>query len=376
MKMKHAMLAATCGFALTTFTYGQEPAIGTVIDITGSTAFRSGANATILSIMSGETTAYLSGAGIVGTSNSSRTIYKGTVNGNQYTVRCSWSGSAAGVQTLADQTNVQFMAHTTVTSGAGTATASPTYVTNPPTFAFSDVAQDAAGRPNAVFDGGPVAVVPFVFVAGVGAPAGITNMTDQQHNFIWSNGGATASLLTGNSADNGHQLYPTGRSNTSGTRITILSETRYGRGTIVTQFNSTSSGDNLTGSPTVTGSGGNAGLAGNADVAALLGKTPVDSTYSFISYLGVPDSVIAVADGARALTYNGVAYSAENVTNGKYTLWGFQQLYRKTGLSTLEVEFDTALRGAVDANLGTEFVSANTLTVGRLGGDGGAIIQN
>lgn len=377
MKMKYAMIAATCGFALTTMTYGQEPAVGTDIRITGSTAFRTAVDATILAIMTGERTAFLPGVDVTGTSNSSRTIYKGTIGGNQYTVRTSWSGSSAGVQALADNTPVQFMVTGTITNTTPVSTASPTYETIAANYAFSDVGQAAAGRPNATFapTNAQVGVVPFVFVAGKGTPASVTNITDQQFAWMWSNGGAAASFLSGDfTNDSGDYLYPTGRNSGSGTRITVLSETRYGRGTAVAQQSTTSTTTNLTGAPTAFAtSGGYSAL----QIADLLGKTPAASTESWISYLGLSDANLAIGNGAAAiLTYNGVAYSQENVRNGAYTLWGYQQMYRKTGLNALEVAFDTALRAAIDANLSSDFVGLGSMKVNRTGGDGGAVIEN
>ena len=378
--MKYAMIAATCGFALTTMTYGQaEPAVGTDIKITGSSAFRAAVDATILAIMSGDRTAYTTGTGVTGTVDATRAIYKGTINGNQYTIRTSWTGSSAGVQALADQTGVTFMVTGSTTATTPVASASPTTESVAATFAFSDVAQAAAGRPNATFSpaNAQVGIVPFVFVAGKGTPASVTNITDQQFAWMWSNGGAAASFLTGDfDNDNGHYLYPTGRANTSGTRITVLSETRYGRGTAVAQQQSASTATDLTGAPSAFAT--TAGYSA-LDIAALLGKTPnaSEGDYSFVSYLGLSDANLAISNGAAAiLKYNGVEYTQENVRNGSYTLWGYQQMYRKTGLSALEVAFDTALRAAIDDNLSSDFVGLGSMNVNRQGGDGGAVVEN
>jgi len=380
MKIKNAMLAATCGFALTTMTYAQEPAVGTIIDITGSSAFRTAVDATLVSLM-GPTgrSAYLSGTNIT-RSNAVRGIYKGQINSVQYTIRTSWSGSGAGVVALADQANVSFLVTgttTTLSSGGGDAQAGPATESVPAEFAFSDVAQAAAGRPNTAFGGGAVGVTPFVFVAGEGTPSGVTNMTDQQHNYIWNNGEAFARLLSGDNADAGHTLLPTGRSASSGTRILTLSETRFGRLATVIQNNSVgSTATTLTGE---TSSLGNGGLADGGVVATLLGKTPnpgaANAPYSFISYLVVPDALAAEANGARILTYNGVAYSEANVQTGKYTLWGAQQMYRKVGASAGEIAFDAQLRTNIGANLGTAGIALNSMLVDRLGGDGGSIVE-
>lgn len=374
--MKNTMIAATCGFALVGMAHAQEPAAGNVINLAGSNAFRSAVDATIVSIMgSGARTAYLSGANITGTTNATRSIYKGTINGTQYTIRTNWNGSAGGVVALADQTNLAFFPSATTTAlasagGLAQASGSENGIAN---LAFSDVEQAAAGRPSASFAANAqVGVVPFVFVAGEGTPAAITNITDQQFTYIWSNGGSTAQVLTGNAADSGFFLYPTGRSATSGTRISTLSETRYGRGNSVLQFNSTFSGENLTGTPT---SIGNTGLPGGLEIATLLGKTPNTATYSFVSYIGIPDANIAVSNGARILTYNGVAYSEDKVRTGQYTFWGYQQMYRRTTAAAEVVTFDGLLRNNISSNLGTAGIALDTMLVDRIGGDGGNITE-
>ena len=52
-------------------------------------------------------------------------------------------------------------------------------------------------RPNAPLAGGPVGVVPFMFLAGEGAPAELKNMTDQLHSTLWSVGQLPISFFTG-----------------------------------------------------------------------------------------------------------------------------------------------------------------------------------
>jgi hypothetical protein len=50
-----------------------------------------------------------------------------------------------------------------------------------------------------------------------------------------------------------------------------------------------------------------------------------------VGHLGLNDASVAVAAGAKELTYNGVAYSQDNVRNGKYTAWGYLHVLNQTG---------------------------------------------
>lgn len=192
-------------------------------------------------------------------------------------------------------------------------------------------------------------------------------MTDQAFTYTWRNGGGSAFVLSGNSSDTGF-LYPTGRSNSSGTRITVLSETAFGRNNPVIQYTADGSGN-----PVPTSSNGNGGLS-SSQVAALLGTVP-NGGGSYVSYLGIPDAADAVTNGGRILNYNGVAYTPDNVRTGKYSLWGFQQMYRRSGSTTAENTFDGLLRPAINNNLGTAGISLDTMLVDRSGGDGGLIFE-
>jgi hypothetical protein len=48
-----------------------------------------------------------------------------------------------------------------------------------------------------------------------------------------------------------------------------------------------------------------------------------------------------------AVAYNGVPYSTANVTNGSYTLWGYGQIFNKTGLTAGKQAMRDALVNAI-----------------------------
>lgn len=367
----------------------------TVYNVTGATAFRAAANQAIIALLGGNgVTQYAyTGSGIDSTN---RAIFKGTINSQPVIVRASWSGSTQGILDVADQTStVQFLKTTVTTTTGGTvnAGAAGDFETGTARFTFSDVDKLLSARPNSAIQGEGVGVVPFMFVAGESAPAGVTNMTDQIHQTLWSNGEIPASVVTGNAANAGFTLLATGRNNGSGTRAAVLAETQYGAFTNVLQFNQTTSGDRLTGAltgnPFAFGSGGNDGHTSNSFVRDLVTRTSSASflggQYAFVSYLTVSDAISATGynqatgavsggEGAKPMTYNGVRYSEANVYNGSYTLWSYQQLYRAADATPAETTFFNDLKGQIDGVL-TPVLGLKTseMNVERSGGDGGPV---
>jgi len=387
--MKSTIISSVFALACASFAQAQ-----TVVNITGATAFRDAAHNALIALLGGEGTTLRARADINlnGSSSASNLrIYRGRIGGPtgpEYIVRATFSGSTQGVLDLADQNAIPFLNTDTTMTTTGnnvlTGLSQAANTTNAaPHFAFSDVDKSLSTRPNASLGGGPVGVVPFMFLAGKGAPAGMTNITDQIHQTLWSTGLLNASFFTGAPSDT--TVLATGRNNGSGTRATILSETGYGSFNSVVQWNANSSG-------AIT-EFGNSGHTSNSGVNGVLlvdrsllnlGGEPVDAV--FCGYLTISDALTASGyneatgtysgTGAIPLTYNGVRYSAENVRNGSYTLWGYQQLYAAPSLSTEIQSFDTALRAAIPANLGTAGIAISSMRVTRFGGDGGTITPN
>lgn len=395
-------LQTTLVFGALALTIAQGSAATRVFNLTGATAFRSASNNSILQMLGGSGTTKYAYTGTQGLSGSNRAIFVGAMAafpGDTIVVRTSWSGSTQGVLDLADGNAIQFLddnvrtdgstgAGNPVTTGGynlgGSGLDAAEYENAVARWSFSDVDKLLSTRPNAALSGGPVGVVPFMFLAGEGAPAGLTNMSDQIHNALWKVGQLPASMLTGNPADATKTVLATGRNNGSGTRATILAETGYGAFTSVVQFNATFEGTRTDAYPTgrllAISEFGNSGHSSNSGVRELLTRRGDDLTYGgepvdalFVSYLTISDALAAKTEGAVELTYNGVAYSEDNVKNGKYTLWGYQQLYMGNSPSTEETTFDTTLRATVPGNMGTAGIPIPSMNVQRTGGDGGPI---
>lgn len=397
MKLKSSFVFGVLALAV-----GHASAATRVFDITGATAFRASANNAIISILGGAGVTKYAFVGTSGVSGTNRAIFVGTMSafpGDTIIVRASWSGSTQGIKDVADQAAIQFLdvnvrldgtpgaGNPVTTTGynlGGSGNDAPEYVTATAQWSFSDVDKLLSERPNHSFTGGPVGVVPFMFLAGEGAPAGLTNMSDQLHSKLWSNGQLPIAFFTGDTADQ-TTVLATGRNNGSGTRATILAETQYGAFTTVTQYNASVAGTRSDAYPTgklvALSEFGNGGNSSNSGVRELLTRRSDDLTFNgesidalFVSYLTISDALAAKTEGAKELTYNGVAFSAANVKNGSYSLWGYQQFYMDNDNTAAELTFDSAFRAAIPATLnGIDAIALTEMAVDRTGGDGGPI---
>jgi hypothetical protein len=363
-----------------------------VFDITGATAFRASANNAIIQILGGNGVTQYAYVGTSGVAGTNRAIFKGTMAafpGDDIIVRASWSGSTQGIKDVADQNSIQFLDISNPVSTTGTnlgvsPNPAPVYTTAVAQWSFSDVDKLLSERPNHPFAGGPVGVVPFMFLAGEGAPAEFNNMTDQLHNTLWATGQLPIAFFTGNTADT-TAVLATGRNNGSGTRATILAETQYGAFTSVTQFGATFQGTRTDPYPTgkllALTEFGNGGNSSNSGVRELLTRRADALTFNgddiealFVSYLTISDALAAKTEGAKELTYNGVPFSAANVKNGNYSLWGYQQFYLDSDATSDQNTFDTAFRAAIPGTLdGVNAIPLTEMAVTRSGGDGGPI---
>ncbi len=399
MKLKSVMLAALLGLGASAS--AQSP---TVINITGATAFRAAMNDSIIEILGGSGTCKYAFTGTQGLSGANVAIFEGTISGQPYIIRTSQSGSTQGVKDVVQQntlTNYLDVTATATDRAVGGANISATGKTASAIarFSFSDVDQSQSETPSPALPGAPVGVVPFVFLANVGT-TGITNITDQLHNAQWSLGELPKSMYTGNAADTSI-VYNTGRNNGSGTRATILSETRYGTFTNVVQWTTaTSGGSEGTGTVTAIGAPNNGGYSSNSGVRAVLARSSANVSVSsaaaapitIISYLtlsdaaaisdvvGTPTAASVAAGGPSAyaidLTYNGVPYTENNVKNGAYTLWGYQQFYGSADITGGEQTFFNAFTTEIPDQLNplSTGIKISEMNVTRFGGDGGIVL--
>jgi hypothetical protein len=409
MKFKISLLAglAALGFA------SSASAQTTVINITGATAFRAAAHEAIISVLGGAGTTQYGYAG-ASLAAANHAIFKGTIGGNAFVIRTSMSGSTAGIAAVIAGTNLTYLqdeltspdistAGVQIATTIALATTAGKTENAPGRFSFSDVDQAISNTPTPALPGAPVGVVPFVFVANVGAPAAMTNMTDQLHEAQWSTGQLPLKMYTGNPADT-KLVLNTGRNDGSGTRATILAETKYGPFRAVVQWGGPNTAANVAGSE---GTGsvswlqllGTSGYNSNSFVRQNLARSSANVTVGtngsgvggtagqnivLVSYLTLSDAAAittvtgGAGVGAKALTYNGVAYSEDKVKNGEYTLWGYQQFYGPIGITVDEQSFFTTFTAAIPNTLNPLLtgIKIPEMNVTRNGGDGGPITPN
>ncbi len=354
----------------------------TKVYLTGSTAYRGAVHTAIQNIFdSPPTFAFSNNASSVGGAN--QAIFNGNIGGNPYQISTSWSGSEAGIQTVADATqNVNYIADGTVgTLSPGTSVAAGSEAHHPDV-AMSDTFQSTS-QFNGTFNGvtyasltespgtsaghgSPVGIVPFKWCANNGAT--VTGVTSQMLRTLYSGGKIPLALFTGASADETKPVIALGRNPDSGTRLTAFAESGIGALSTVKQFQPQDSAGALvkTTSATITkfvnwpaetingvavatfnsgySSGGDLSKAMRAvtsdPVSVTIGATT--KTYSAanltrIAYLGTGDADSNLLAGAGAgveLYYNGVTLgnvagdynTVTALTEGKYTFWGFEHL--------------------------------------------------
>ena len=105
---------------------------------------------------------------------------------------------------------------------------------------------------------------------------------------------------------------------------------------------------------------------------------------SLVTWLGVGDAATAKTAGGLLCAFNGVALDLAGagntlsdadklkITNGSYTAWGFERMFRRPSASAdVQVAYN-AIKAGVPANLGTAGLPISTMTVSR-GADGGVV---
>ena len=360
MKINKILTGCIAALAIT----GAAQATTFRVYLTGSTAFRSQTNAALVVLYGTEVAKDNAALG------SASNVLFHKLNfpnpGDDTYVKCSWTGSAAGVQAVAAASSVANPIFLSFYNDAGTAFTDSAK----PDIALSDVYQGSTpfngvgtrnigtiGSPNNVqttyanIEGNApqiVAVACFKFVASTGFPAGGANMTPQLAQTLFPLGAMPLSQYTGLAADAGITVNAIGRNFDSGTRITALAESGVGTSAVLNQAQAT---ENAPGSINAyvpyprelllgidTQVAGNSGYASGSTLRGFLTDVVFDGSY-LVTYLGTGDAAsvnagqVAPRGNAVDMKYNGTAYSAAAVKNGQYTFWGYEHLYKRSGIS-------------------------------------------
>ncbi len=252
-------------------------AADTYLYITGSTAYRQHTHQAILNYLgstdynvpsSGSATATLPTGGVYGYSGSNwasakaATFIIGTA-GSRTIIKTSWSGAEAGIQAVTSPGTVSVKFLPMLLEAGSSQTGNPALTNagasgqDDPTAsgkAFEAHAADACMSDSyqsssrftaptltdCVCNGtntSPVGLVPFFWVIGKGAPAGITNMDPNQAQGLYKGAGFTsAQMFSGNTADSAIRIYALGRDIDSGTRVIALAESGVGINSTIKQW--------------------------------------------------------------------------------------------------------------------------------------------
>lgn len=356
-----------------------DPLNPTVIRITGSTAFRSATHNAIKNILAtGYTYAY-TGAAI---GSASQAIFTGTVNGEDVVIKTSWSGAVAGVQTVSQGISVNFLPDGTTQSTGGSGTTPAGTEAGIPDVGMADNYQASTAFTTPVLTDTVVGVVPFKWVVSNGAAATtISNITPQLAQVLFSTGKVALSTFTGLAADNGVNVFATGRDPDSGTRLTTFAESGIGVSSQVVQYQPVIMGTTIVSHipwPVsvvngITFAEGNGGYSSGGTLVTTMIKTTAALNGYYVSYLGLSDATNAIAGGAVELKYNGVSYSLTNIQEGLYTFWGYEHLMYKSTLATVKKTVANTLATQIK-NVDSPIL-LSTMKVIRLT-DGGAVTQN
>lgn len=360
------LLAPPLGFAQTT-----QPV---TLRITGAQAFRGVTHTAISNILApGYKFGY---TGTTGLANASSAIFTGTVGGTAVVIKTAWTGSTAGIRTVALNTPVSFLGDDTPQSTGGANGAPAGTDSSVPDVAATDSYQDATIYDSPRLTDLVVGVAPYVFVVNADAPATLDNITSQLAPALFANGRLPLSLFTADPADEGKKVFAIGRDPDSGARLIAFAEAGIKIFRSVVQHQAAISGAAVTGlvpwpAETVGGVPYDLGVSGYPSFGTLsnvLTKTSFANTGGYLlTYLPVPDAQNAVnaGTGARIIKYNGVPYSAANVANGSYTVWGYEHLMHRDTLADEKRPVVTALADQLTNHDATVLLS--TLRVTRKG---------
>ena len=401
MKMIKTALTALIALAFVGIASAQ-----TTVRITGSTAFRAATVTAIQNILNpGYTYGYI-GSSVTGANQS--TFVGTTKTGNlSVIVKCSWGGSVGGVQTIAQQspvvtTALPYISETNALTATGLVLTAATAALDSP--ANADIAMSDSFQSSTAFIGvgfntlvdTVVGVVPFVWTKGrhsddavTASLANVSNITPLLARAVLA-GGAPVSMFTGVEADSTVYVYAMGRDEDSGTRLTAFADSGFGVFGNPLQYEATVASGAITAvapyrAQTVLGTpytAGHSGYSSGGTLATTL-NTPVataardalSSKFALIAYFGVNDAN-GVNGGNNNLTYNGVAYSAENVRQGRYTFWGFEHLmYRSTLAGNTKTVADQIATQIRTTDAAVSGVLLSTMRVSRVT-EGAVITRN
>lgn len=369
--------------------------------------------------------------------NATRAIFIGTFPGvsGTTTIRCCFTGSVEGIRAVAglsDPTPPTYYQPSLLNSVTAVATTGGELASQGTTgaatdvsdIAFSDVGKSVTPYASVSLQPASPACGVVVFTMLTNEGSTITNVTSQQFRALLGSGFQPLSLFTGNAADTTN-VFVTGRNDGSGTRTAYLAETGFGVSKVVKQYvtnQSTStalttiqlvpaggvntpalSGQNAANASNIWGQdvAGNGGYSSGSTLRTDMGKTGASVTVldengddafgapvraDLVTWLSVNDAATARSNGAVFCAFNGVKLDGvaasgsalttadkAKVTNGAYTAWSYQQMYRRNALTSGDaVTVYNGIKAEIPTNLAAAGIALGDMAVGRPS-DGGTV---
>jgi hypothetical protein len=347
------------------------------IKISGSTAFRNTAQNAIEGL-------YTSSGGSstrTGSIGANQVTWTGTIptlyGSSTVIIKTSFSGSVEGIVNLLGAPNPPGVTQPAYlnpgfpSSNFDTATGADVI--------FSDVVQettDYAPPTWTALDGNVVGVVTFGWFRGLSTSAStLSNITGQQASALIPNGTIAKSLFTGVTSDASTPVYLLGRNALSGTRLITQADCGWGANSSAISYYPT----NISGTISIVQDvAATPGYSSGSGLRTGLGSS---TTAALIGYMSINDGATIIS---RNLSYNGVSGNPsgtfkDDVRNGRYSLWSYQNVFYKPNLSDSK---KTLFRGttapqnpltsnglikAIDTTLATDFgnIQLSTMNVSR-----------
>jgi hypothetical protein len=378
------------------------------IYIVGSTAFRANAIRAITNLYGANITGQNDGSAgdTLGhdVTGKGAVTFSGTIpnlfGGSTVLVKCFWTGSVQGIHTLLLGDTINYFANAT----AGSATIDAHSGAD---IAFSDCYQDStaysSGITGTAITDTNVAILPFCWVRSyANLSTNISNVTMQTLQTALGNGVVPLSFLDGNTNHYGTNVFITGRTKDSGSRVTSDSDNYYNGTPKIYLMDQVTNNIWYKATVNQTVNGANYGpgyTSGGTEAAGL----DWPSTQPGIGYLSINDAKSTLSSNQCAIICfngflpftqdtNGVQYATNGVISGptfpsyadfspvitgKYSFWCYEHEMTLDGSgSNGKIFYDYMATNGVDSDL----ITARPVTAIRLSamhasrnGDGGVI---
>jgi hypothetical protein len=297
--------------------------------------------------------------------------------GSTVVIKTSFSGSVEGIVNLlgapnpAGVTQPAYLNPGSPSSNFDTATGAD--------IIFSDVVQettDYAPPTWTALDGDVVGVVTFGWFRGLSTSAStLSNITGQQASALIPNGSIAKSLFTGVTSDASTPVYLLGRNALSVTRLVTQADCGWGANSAAISYYPTNINNTIS---IVQDVAATPGYSSGSGLRTGLAST---TTEALIGYMSINDGQSIIS---RNLSYNGVSGNPagtfkDDVRNGRYSLWSYQNVFYKANLSASKKTLfkgttapatpltSNGLIKAIDTTLASDYgnVQLSTMNVSR-----------